>query len=68
MTIAAVTDDGLIDRIGKGDAGAWTFWSHTFRPPVPGRYRIELAVRDPGVRTRRLDRGYYAREVEIARV
>jgi len=25
-------------------------------------------VRDPGVRTRRLDRGYYAREVEIARV
>jgi len=57
-----------VEQIGKGEAGAWTFWSHTFRPPAPGRYRIELAVRDPGVRTRRLDRGYYAREVEIARV
>jgi DMSO/TMAO reductase YedYZ molybdopterin-dependent catalytic subunit len=57
-----------VEQIGSGEAGAWTFWSHTFRPPAPGRYRIELAVRDPGVRTRRLDRGYYAREVEIARV
>jgi len=57
-----------VEQIGSGEAGAWTFWSHTFRPPAPGRYRIELAVRDPGVRTRRLDIGYYAREVEIARV
>jgi len=57
-----------VEQIGSGDAGGWTFWSHTFRPPGPGRYRIELAVRDPGVRTRRLDMGYYAREIEIARV
>ncbi|HET6898339.1 MAG TPA: molybdopterin-dependent oxidoreductase, partial [Vicinamibacteria bacterium] len=57
-----------VEQVGKGEAGGWTFWSHTFRPPSPGRYRIELAVRDPGVRTRRLDMGYYAREVEITRV
>jgi len=57
-----------VEQVGSGEAGAWTFWTHTFRPHAPGRYRIELAVRDPGVRTRRLDRGYYAREVEIARV
>jgi DMSO/TMAO reductase YedYZ molybdopterin-dependent catalytic subunit len=57
-----------VEQIGSAEAGGWTFWSHTFRPPAPGRYRIELAVRDSGVRTRRLDLGYYAREVEIARV
>jgi DMSO/TMAO reductase YedYZ molybdopterin-dependent catalytic subunit len=57
-----------VEQIGSGEAGAWTFFSHTFRPPGPGRYRIELAIRDPGIRTRRLDMGYYAREIEIARV
>jgi DMSO/TMAO reductase YedYZ molybdopterin-dependent catalytic subunit len=57
-----------VEQIGSGDTGPWTFWSHTFRPTAPGRYRIELAVRDPGVRTRRLDMGYYTREVEIGRI
>jgi DMSO/TMAO reductase YedYZ molybdopterin-dependent catalytic subunit len=57
-----------VEHIGSGDTGPWTFWSHTFRPPAPGRYRIELAIREPGVRTRRLDMGYYAREVDIARI
>jgi DMSO/TMAO reductase YedYZ molybdopterin-dependent catalytic subunit len=57
-----------VEQVGSGDTGPWTFWSHTFRPPAPGRYRIELAIRDPGVRTRRLDMGYYAREVEIAKI
>jgi DMSO/TMAO reductase YedYZ molybdopterin-dependent catalytic subunit len=43
----------------------WTFWAHAFRPRTAGRYRIELAVRDASVRTRRLDAGYYAREIDI---
>jgi hypothetical protein len=30
--------------------------------------RIELAVRDPGVRTRRLDMGFYARDIDIPSV
>jgi DMSO/TMAO reductase YedYZ molybdopterin-dependent catalytic subunit len=54
-----------VEEVGAGGDG-WTLWSHTFRPRAPGRYRIELAVRDPGVRTRRLDMGFYAREIEIA--
>jgi DMSO/TMAO reductase YedYZ molybdopterin-dependent catalytic subunit len=55
-----------VTEIGRGSSGPWMLWSHDFRPPAPGRYRIELAVRDPAVRTRRLDMGFYAREVEIA--
>src|SRR6266496_4248466 len=57
-----------VEEIGTGGAGPWTLWSHRFRPPAPGRYRIELAVKDPDVRTRRLDMGFYAREIEIASV
>ena len=57
-----------VEEVGVGDGRTWALWSHTFRPPGPGRYRIELAVGDPGVRTRRLDMGFYAREIEIASV
>ena len=46
----------------------WTLWSHTWRPSRPGTYRITLNVDDPAIRTRRLDRGYYARTVEIVDV
>lgn len=57
-----------VDEIeGDGEA-PWTLWSHRFRPRAPGRYRIELAIRAPGVRTRRLDLGFYAREIEIPSV
>ena len=55
-----------VEEIGRPDGRTWTLWSHRFRPPAPGRYRIELSVADPGVRTRRLDAGFYAREIEIA--
>ncbi|MFQ5937774.1 MAG: molybdopterin-dependent oxidoreductase [Acidiferrobacterales bacterium] len=43
----------------------WTIWSHTWRPTQPGRYKIQLKVDDPTIRTRRLDTGYYVRTVEI---
>jgi len=56
-----------VEEVGHAAAGSWALWSHPFRSPAPGRYRIELKVADPGVRTRRLDVGYYAREVEIPR-
>jgi DMSO/TMAO reductase YedYZ molybdopterin-dependent catalytic subunit len=55
-----------VEAIESGAALPWTLWSHTFSPPPAGRYRIELAVKDPAVRTRRLDIGYYAREIEIS--
>ena len=50
------------------DNRTWTLWSHTWRPLAPGRYQIQLAVDDPAIRTRRLDRGYYARQIDIAEV
>jgi DMSO/TMAO reductase YedYZ molybdopterin-dependent catalytic subunit len=55
-----------VEDIGRGDEGTWTLWSHRVPSLAPGRYRIELAVQDPAVRTRRLDMGFYAREIEIA--
>lgn len=57
---------GPVQQVEAAPAGTWALWSHTLEPPAPGRYRIRLAVGDPGVRTRRLDTGFYAREIEIA--
>jgi len=55
-----------VEDVASGTAGTWALWSHTFQPQAPGRYRIELALEDPALRTRRLDMGYYVREIEIA--
>ncbi|HKV62269.1 MAG TPA: molybdopterin-dependent oxidoreductase [Candidatus Acidoferrum sp.] len=46
----------------------WTFWTHTWSPKEPGKYSVRLTIGDPGVRTRRLDSGYYVRTVEISEV
>src|SRR2546427_2439202 len=46
----------------------WTFWTHAWSPKEPGTYSIRLAIKDPGIRTRRLDSGYYVRTVEIVEV
>jgi DMSO/TMAO reductase YedYZ molybdopterin-dependent catalytic subunit len=43
----------------------WTLWSHTWKPPARGRYRIALRVDDREVRTDRLDMFFYVRDVEI---
>ena len=53
-----------VEKVGGELGTAWTLWSHTFRPPAPGRYRIALAVKG-AVRTRRLDVGFYTREIDI---
>jgi DMSO/TMAO reductase YedYZ molybdopterin-dependent catalytic subunit len=42
---------------------SWTWWSHVIRRPPPGRAALTLEVPDDGVRTRRLDTRFYAREV-----
>jgi DMSO/TMAO reductase YedYZ molybdopterin-dependent catalytic subunit len=57
-----------VDEMVSGASSPWILWSHGFRPQAPGRYRIELAVRGSAIRTRRLDTGFYAREIEIASV
>ncbi len=76
----ARTVDRLLIRFNSGESlvavedfdhrtiTSWNLWSHTWRPAVPGRYRIELEVADPAIRTHRLDRGYYVRTVDIDEV
>lgn len=54
-----------VERIEPAAGQGFTLWSHTFAAPAQGRYRIEARVGDPGVRTRRLDTGFYAREIQI---
>ena len=44
----------------------WTLWSHAWDPPGPGRYRMRARIDDWTIATRRLDQGWYDREVEIA--
>ena len=46
----------------------WSLWSHVWRPRSPGWYQVALRIADPSIRTRRLDRNFYARDVDIAEV
>jgi hypothetical protein len=57
-----------VERYDHQTNATWTLWTHTWRPQAPGRYLIQLSSADPGLRTRRLDRGYYARRVLVSRV
>jgi DMSO/TMAO reductase YedYZ molybdopterin-dependent catalytic subunit len=50
----------------EGDGlGTWSLWSHTVGRLAPGRHLIDLAVTDATSRTRRLEAGFYAREIQI---
>lgn len=60
--------DEPLEHYDHRDNHTWTLWSHTWRPAKPGRYVITLRVGDPAIQTRRLDRGYYARRVDITEV
>ena len=44
----------------------WTLWSHVWDPPGPGRYKMRARIDDWTIPTRRLDQGWYDREVEIS--
>ncbi|HXK16969.1 MAG TPA: molybdopterin-dependent oxidoreductase [Polyangiaceae bacterium] len=55
-------------RSSATDVATWRLWEHAFRPPQVGSYSITLRVPDASVRTRRLDSGYYLREVTIDEV
>ncbi|MEM6790697.1 MAG: molybdopterin-dependent oxidoreductase [Myxococcota bacterium] len=46
----------------------WTLWEHVWRPTAPGRYVVRMAIDDPAVPTYRLDRDWYAREVNVTEV
>ncbi len=57
-----------VDNFHQVSNDPWTFWTHNWSPKAPGRYLIHLSVKEPAVRARRLDSGYYVRSVEIAEV
>ena len=52
----------------SNSTATWALWEFAWRPPAPGVYSITLRVPDPAIRTRRLDAGYYLREVMIDEV
>lgn len=54
-----------VQKVEGRDSMPWTLWYHTLPQPAPGRYRIDLAVKGAAEPTRRLDAGFYAREIQI---
>ena len=54
-----------VTEVEASPSRPWSLWSHSIPEPAPGRYRIELATRGSGSNTRRLDAGFYAREILI---
>ncbi len=46
----------------------WSLWEYTWKPTAPGIYDIALKVADATVPQRRLDAGYYMRQVKIDEV
>lgn len=54
-----------VQMVRPATSRSWGFWTFAWSPERPGRYVIRMRVADAGVRTRRLDSGFYARSVEI---
>ncbi len=46
----------------------WALWEYRWKPAAPGLYNIALKVPDASVPQRRLDSGYYVRQVKIEEV
>ncbi|MGH9203047.1 MAG: molybdopterin-dependent oxidoreductase, partial [Vicinamibacterales bacterium] len=73
--------DGLSIRIGKDSEWTpfavcpspqthtmWSLWDYRWKPTAPGVYDVALKVPDASVPQRRLDSGYYMRQVKIEEV
>lgn len=58
-------DLGLVEPCDEDTADTWALWSITLPNRFRGSVRLTLTIDDPAVQTRRLDRDYYARTVEI---
>jgi DMSO/TMAO reductase YedYZ molybdopterin-dependent catalytic subunit len=46
----------------------WSLWEYRWKPAAPGVYDIALSVPDRAVPQRRLDAGYYMRQVRIEEI
>jgi DMSO/TMAO reductase YedYZ molybdopterin-dependent catalytic subunit len=49
-------------------AKTWSLWDYRWKPSAPGLYEISLSVPDRSVPQRRLDAGYYMRQVRIEEI
>lgn len=54
-----------VERRSLASEQSWRLWEHEWQAPARGIYAITLRVPDTSTRTRRLDTGYYLREVSI---
>jgi DMSO/TMAO reductase YedYZ molybdopterin-dependent catalytic subunit len=57
-----------VDDFRQSSNDPWSFWSYWWSPATPGSYLLRLRVADPVMQTRRLDMGFYVREIEISEV
>ena len=57
-----------VSRVEPAAQGPWGLWTHLWLPRQPGVYSIRLRLAEPSVRARRLDAGFYVRQVRIDRV
>lgn len=57
-----------VDEVHQSSNDPWSFWSHSWSPAARGTYLLRLRVAEPVMQTRRLDMGFYVREVEISEV
>lgn len=57
-----------VDHCQHTSNNTWTLWWHAWKPDAKGKYKITMHVDDPAIRTRRLDRKYYARTIGINKV
>lgn len=57
-----------VDHLESATNDPWNFWTHGWTPRQTGTYMIRLRVKEPHVRARRLDAGYYMRSVEITEI
>jgi len=58
-----------VDQLSPASANdPWSFWSHVWTPKTPGTYSTRLKVKEPAIRSIRLDAGFYVRSVEITEV
>jgi DMSO/TMAO reductase YedYZ molybdopterin-dependent catalytic subunit len=57
-----------VDEFQQSANDPWSFWSHSWSPTATGPYLIRLRVAEPAMQTRRLDMGFYVREVAISEI
>ena len=54
-----------VDTYDHQSNASWTLWEHAWAPATTGTFAIAMAIDDAAIPTRRLDSGWYLRDVTI---